>query len=324
MMPLQKTKVEIFSMDDGLDDDSDMEAPALPEDLTSVLSMMEPVDAVLSAVWNQLHADVEAMVAPIAHLEKRWPQHELTKRIVRYIYKAISAPMLSTMPWKAACAYAIERALQPLNNACNEADWFFEIDLLPVLTKAVWEVLSRIDSEVTFRQVQEEAYNVYHHVMDEVLLQKGMWQAVEDTFGGQKERSKVFNALARTYQDALQGAKSDVGPPDGNAPDKNRECAMVRAFFKRWLEDSMNRVWNIEYADRLFTPPAVQELFQRLLSPFGEENGFSCVPSELTTLSGPPPPTWGYVATAVQELFKKWDMVFRGSGPKRGRRAIPY
>jgi len=177
---------------------------------------------------------------------------------------------------------------------------------------------------VTFRQVQEEAYNVYHNVMDEILLQKGMWQAVEDTFAGDKERSKVFKALAHTYQDALHGAKCDVGPPDGGATDKNREFAMVRAFFRRWLEDSMNRVWNIEYADRLFTPPTVQELFQRLLSPFGEENGFSCIPAELTKMSGPPPPTWGYVATAVRDLFQKWNMVFRGSGPRRGRRAIPY
>mmetsp|Transcript_19035 Transcript_19035/g.44419 ORF Transcript_19035/g.44419 Transcript_19035/m.44419 type:complete len:321 (-) Transcript_19035:45-1007(-) len=318
-----RPKVEMFSMAMGdSDEDSDKEPP-LPDSISD-LALTQPDDISHSQLWTQLYTDVEAIVEPVAHLEKKWTQQELTKRLVRYIFKGVTSPAMETMPWREACQHAIQRAMQPIIAACNEADWFFQIDLLPVLTNTVWTVLSVADAEVTFRQVQEESYNEYHRCVDELLLTKGIWRAVEDTFVGDKVQSKVFNALSKTYGDALQGAKCDIGPPEGKRPSgedsKTREFALVRAFFKRWVEDSMNRVWSIENADRLFTPKNVCILFQRLLLPFGEEDGFSCVPAELTAIAGPPPPTWGFVGTAVNDLFRKWDRAFSGPAPKRSRR----
>jgi len=202
--------------------------------------------------------------------------------------------------------------------ACQEKKWFFEIDLAPAFTSAAWEILKfqargANPRHVRFPELQEVVVNEYEEKLDRILLIKAMWDATSATFGSDdsKVQSKVYNALHKAYQGALDECIMDSRPLG--------DLEKVEMFTKRWIDDSMRRAWSsIEGSDRIITPQTVISLFRNLVAPFGADHPFSCVPANLIDNIGRPPSDWPFIKHTVSHMFTVWRQ--ETAGPSSGKR----
>lgn len=255
----------------------------------------------MANIHTNLQNIVGEAVNPIAHLEKTWSQSELTKRVVRYIFNAAKSPELISMPWNEAAKKLVEHAMHGYCAACQEKPWFFEIDLAPAFASAAWELLSASGKpRIRYAELHEFVVQEYEEILDRTLLMKAMWDATNATFSDGNVRSKVYNALFRAYQPALDECLMDKRPME--------ELQRVELFTKRWVDDSMRRAWSsVENSERTITEANVSRLFQNLVAPFGDNHPFSCIPAVLTESIGRPPRDWGYIRTVVTHLFAAWQ-----------------
>merc|ERR1719359_901347 len=91
-------------------------------------------------------------------------------------------------------------------SACQEKDWFFEIELIPVFFSVAWELLRAGRNQVSEHKLEDHVQLEYENQLDRILLTKGMWDASGATFKDDTVKSKVYQALHKTYDTALDEA----------------------------------------------------------------------------------------------------------------------
>lgn len=267
----------------------------------------EPVDMtkILNKVYEGMVPNVTDAVAPIAHMEVKWSEAELLKRLVKYIYKGVSYPDLNKMPWESACRQILEGMMQGFTAACNNAPWFLMIDLVPTLSQAAWTLLSEAGtpSRMPSRQdITTAMSREYHTYLEHLRLDKVLWEASSTCFSDYKVQTKIFHAIAKSRGKTLEDIMAVGRPLD------DMQC--IETFTQRWIENTANRAWSgLETPEKTLTESMMTKLFSKALTP--RQYGvmlFSTVPSSLTGQMGPPPPNWAFISRAVRSVFSSWGV----------------
>lgn len=271
-------------------------------------------EKMLERIHHNLYARVEEAVKPIMHLESNWSEGELVKRVVRYIYNGAKSEDLLNQPWQEAVKNLVDKGMSTYQSACQEKQWFFEIDLAPAFTAAVWEILRRGGRpNAAYERVEEMVITEYEDKLDRILHTKAIWDATAKTFQDAKIQGKVNAALFKAYESALDICLMDSRPLD----DLNR----VELFTRRWIEDSMQRAWNsCPDSERNITEGNVTRLFGNLVAPFGDHHPFTCIPGHLVENIGRPPRDWTFIRQAVRNMFTQWKHQESGSSAAKKRR----
>ena len=159
-------------------------------------------------VRKKIYDAVAWAVSQVIHMEDNWTEGEMIKRIMRYINKASDIEFFCKLPWNEACKQLVERMMHGYTTSCSEAEWFFEIDLVPALCEVAWEFITvgGQSNEVTPVQLQENIVTEYEDKLERVLLDKAMWECSKEFFAHEKLCSKVFQAISRAYWPALDEA----------------------------------------------------------------------------------------------------------------------
>jgi len=274
----------------------------------------------MERIHTNLYARVEEAVKPIMHLESSWSEGELVKRVVRYIYNGAKNEDLPNQPWQEMIKNLVSTGMGTYSSACQEKQWFFEIDLAPAFTAAAWEILRRGGRpNAVYERVEDLVIQEYEDKLDRILHTKAIWDATRKTFNDQKIQSKVNTALFKAYDAALDICLMDSRPLD----DLNR----VEIFTRRWIEDSMQRAWSsCPDSERTITEGNVTRLFGNLVAPFGDHHPFTCIPGHLVENIGRPPRDWTFIRQAVRNMFTQWKQQESGpsSSAKRRKKTKNY
>jgi len=257
---------------------------------------------------------VQQAVKPIVHLEKTWSEEEIVKRLVRYLSKNAKPEQLLNVPWEQAAEQLIENSMHACQAACGDKKWFFEVDLSPIFAAVITEIARSHRQAVPDGQIQRRVSELFEEKVDDMFLLKTLWDVIEPIFEDAGVRSKVYNALSKTYQVALDATLIDRM----HLPELQR----VEAFVSLWMEESMGRAWaSIAGSEQILTEKGIISLFQNLIRPFGDDVRFSCIPGVLMTEIGPPPRNWHFVLQATKELLRQWQTGgSRGSRPAKRRK----
>merc|ERR1719414_572176 len=134
-----------------------------------------------------------------------------------------------------------------------------------------------------------------------------MWEATQATFKDDKVRTKVYNAISKSYWPHLDEALASSMARAHFPHYPQEDLRHVEEFTRAWIHDSMGRAWSAlpsvnEEGEDLLKEDIMCRLFQRLLVPFGEEHPFSCISADLTERIGRPPSDWKFIRQAVREL----------------------
>lgn len=251
-------------------------------------------DAISSSVWEA--------VQDIAHLETTWSEADLAKRVVKYMYKSVSNPELLSVPWDEMCQQLVKGMFHSYSAACGQAEWFFQIDLAPALSAAAMVLLPAVGWRVPPHEVFETINREYNLSLDRITLDRAMKEMVESLFGDdEKACTKVFRAISRAYDPALQTALADPTPME--------DISRVEVFTKAWIDDTACRAWGGlgDNAESMLTEETLVDMFDHLLQPFGDEHPFSAIPRMLTENIGAPPCGWDFIPEVVQGLFPSWN-----------------
>ena len=272
------------------------------------------MEQVLGRIHDSIYTPVWEAVQKIMHLEPNLEKGNLAKKIVKFMNRAASDESLMTLEWDSLC----EKLVQ---NMCGggyafslgESEWFNEIDLSPALTAAAMVLLPAAGWRVPAQQAHELISSACQAQLDKKTLEKAMWEMCENLFGDdEKVRSKMYNAISRSYEPAVETAKKDLTPQE--------DIVRVESFMRAWIDDAACRAWGglHEQAEEVMTQDTLVSIFDHLLQPFGEEHEFSAIPRIFTEEIGPPPPGWDFIPTVVEDLFNKWNNP--ESAPPRKRR----
>jgi len=281
-------------------------------------------EEVQERLHTALNGSVWQLVKQVVHLEPEWSANEMTKRIIKYFYKAGSSPELLSMPWPQAATQFVDHAMQGYSAACGERPWFFELDLAPALCSAIWEVVrvSSTTPRANYPELEQVSTARYEELMDGILTDKAMWEATNGIFGEEPVCNKVYKMLKSSYESASKEVMSSRRP----MPDEQR----VEAFVRRWMESSMGRAMQaFDGSQSLLTPSNIASLFGNLVVPFGENHAFSCIPAALTENIGRPPRNWPFLMKAARQTVAEWSKPgFKKGGPRRnlargGKGALP-
>merc|ERR1712187_1096873 len=93
-------------------------------------------------------------------------------------------------------------AMQGYASACQEKQWFFEINLVTAFTSAAWSAF-RLQARFHYKDVEELVQMEYEDRLDRCLLVKAIWDAASASFLEDSVRQKVYNSLYRSYDAAL-------------------------------------------------------------------------------------------------------------------------
>lgn len=266
----------------------------------------------LERLHTVLHTEITAAIGPISHLERTWSPSEMVRRLTRYLYRAACQDNLCTQQWEHCIKSFIAHAMQSYAASCQEKEWFYELDLAPVFQLAAWEILTAVPARqgAEYRVVEEFAESEYQSYLDETLNNKAMWIAVSTVIPDSKNQLKVFTALQKTYQAALDYVLADTRPLE--------DIRRLEMFIKKWMEDSLTRAWNsVAEPERNLTENISFKLFWKLMAPFGAHHGFSCVPQVLTERIGRPPDRWPFISQTVRGIYQSWSLCI---GTKKKRR----
>lgn len=275
----------------------------------------------LEKLHTILYTEVGEAVRPHAHVEKNWSESEMVKRIVRYIYNQAGKEEVLTLPWEEGVKKFVSSAMQSYAASCQEKDWFYDVDLVPVFQRAAWEVLtaSKNSQGMDYRIVEEIAELECQSYVDETLSNKAMWVAVTTPPVSQivpdvKRQGKIFASLQRTFTPALDLALSDTRPLE--------DLQRLEIFLKKWMEDSLARMWNcVGEPGQNLTEELANQLFRKLMAPFGTRHAYSCVPQVLTENIGRPPDKWHYIPETIRGIFRSWTSQQSAGAAKKRRKA---
>jgi len=272
---------------------------------------------VLGQVHAALHEGVWAAVQLAGNVEPDWTPEEMSKRLVRYLYKGAHSPDLIAMPWREAVQRYLDRAMQSYTSACGDRPWFLDLDLTQAVGAAAWALVrsSPLRPRPQRAEVMQLAMRGFLDRVHRSRLDKAMWEVLEATFeADQSVLSKVYGFLSRAYDAALASISEDTRPVKG--------LKRAETFFKQWMNDSMSRTWTaLPDPESFITEETVSWLFECLLHPFGQEDPFCCIPSWLLGDARRAPRGWSFIRPATQALFRSWSMP--GPPAKRKKRRQP-
>jgi len=275
-----------------------------------------PQEQMMERLHTVLYESVGDAVKHVQATDDKWSESEMVKRIVRYIYKASTADGVATLPWEEACKKFLSHALGAYTGSCQERPWFYDLDLADAFARATWEVLTANASQPRpqYPQVEDIAKTEYESWLDQTLHNKAMWISVEEVFqNDSKVQGKIFASLQKTYPPALDEVIEDRRQLE--------DLEKLQMFVKKWITDCLTRSWNaIGDSERILSEDIAVRLFQKLLAPFGPENGFSCLPSILTENIGRPPDHWPFIRQTVRGIFRNWNAVATSGGAAKKRR----
>jgi len=281
------------------------------------------------ALEDRLHKSIWAAVGEaVNRIAHAGSPDEISKRVVRHMYKAAADPELLTLPWEQTCAELVQRSMDGYTIACGEMPWFYDLDLVPAYTQAAMEIVAASGQVVSPEGVQEIVHAEYEDKLDRNMLDKVVWDVVRDMFTDDKVKGKVYHAFQKSYWPALEEVLNDGTLPTEMryGLDQATELKRVEAFTRRWLDDGISRAWvAIEQSEEGLTEETVMELLRRFIAPFGAEHPFSCLPGALTEGLGRPPTDWSFIRTVAHQLFRQWN----GEAPpskkrkKQGGRGAP-
>mmetsp|Transcript_111919 Transcript_111919/g.361456 ORF Transcript_111919/g.361456 Transcript_111919/m.361456 type:complete len:598 (-) Transcript_111919:126-1919(-) len=256
-------------------------------------------DEVRQAVHGAMTKAVSDALDPLMRLETEWTLPDAVKRIVKYFYKACTFELVG-MQWSKAVELFVENAVSNYSSACCDKPWFFDLDLRSAITDGCWEIVRRGSCvpRPTFQTMEKVVDARYDELMDDILLDKALWDVTAATFGGEGN-SKIYKAIKVGHGASFNEAKTDSRPMT--------DAERVELFTRLWVDDSMGRAWqSVDYVERILTFDTVVKLFQNLIAPFGEDHPFSCVPTALTKGIGRPPASWDFLEQCVAQFFKVW------------------
>lgn len=268
--------------------------------------------ALLQRIREQLYHQVGEAVEPVADLEREWSQRKMTRRIVRYIYKAAKKEDLTKLCWSECVKKLVSSTMDTYAAECQERDWFFEINLTPAFVSAAWELSKSRQQGMSAERLDELVHMEYESVLDRILLITAMWRAANNAFSDHSVVSKVYDAVLESYDMVLDEAIVQNRP----IPDHTR----MRHFTKRWIHESMQCCWNsVDNADGgTITERSVTTLFANLVAPLGDDHPYSCIPNTFYPDGDRPHRNWRYIRHTVKRMFDSWA---RGqSAPSSKRR----
>jgi len=256
---------------------------------------------------------------PVAQLEASWPSNEIIKRVTKHMMRAAADEELLPMEWNKLVKELVQRSMRGYSHSCNESEWYYEIDLVPVLTMTALDILSTAKRIRVHPQAVEDIVRVEcDDAVERCMIEKTMWDTAAAMFTDDKLRSKVWKCLSAAYWPALDEALASSMTRAHLQRPPQEDLRHVEEFMRAWIHDSMGRAWSAlpsmnADGDSVLTEDLMCKLFQRLLVPMGEEHPFSCVSSDLTSRIGRPPHDWKFIRTAVRELVS-------GQAHGRGRK----
>lgn len=282
-----------------------------------------PTDKEIGKVHKHVWKGVCAAVKEIIELETERTEDDLAKRIAKPIYRAVDVELLK-LPWKQAAQELVTKAMTQLATQFSERPWFFQINFVPTLATTAWQLFgygANQGKHIKWEQLEEVvAIECINHV-NRCRLDQVMWQTIQAFFDDEKLRSKVWKALSGAYWRAVEITREEMEQQQGpfswsRKQDPRQDQLRVEMFVRRWIDDSTCRAWGaIESAGMELNEELLDGFFQALVSPFGLEDPFSCIPGELTENIGVPPPDWPFIPNVVHELFDEWT-----SGSKKKRK----
>lgn len=279
------------------------------------------IDGVYERIHSALYNAVGQAAAQVQHLDGGWSEAEMSKKIVRHLYKGASEPELMNMPWDEACKEMVKKAMNGYTASCGDCGWFFDIDLVPAFMGAAMELVAASGQAVPPEAMHEVLQSEYEDALDRRMLDKALWEVISTVFSEEKVRQKAFQALSKAYWPALDEILND-----GNLHreimyglDEATELRRVENFTRRWLDDGISRAWvSIEQSEAGLNEDTLMELVKQMLAPFGEDHPYSCLPGAFIDRLGRPPPDWAFIRTVVTDLFRSWSG--DSSGPAKKKR----
>lgn len=277
-----------------------------------------PAEKMLEKLHGVLYDEVGPVAKACFMLEKKWSESEMTRRIVGYLYKSACNPELVKMDWKDCCTAFVNGAMNAYAASCHARNWFYKIQLAPVFGRAAVEILtaSVAANLPSWEDVNERAIEGYNCYLDECCTQKGIWTSVTKFFPfcpGDKLASRISSVLQKTHKQACDHVLEDSRLED--------DVDRVEAFVKKWMEDSLPRIWMVLGSDarrRSLTPAVAEKLFHQLIAPFGLSHDFSCLPIVLWEAIGRPGSDWKFVAETARNIFWRWEQ--EAARPRKKRR----
>jgi len=256
----------------------------------------------LEMMQQVLRTNISDAIQSIGELEDEWTEEETLECIVKSFQKAGHMPELLALPWAQAVAHFVEHAMRGYAAACCDRPWFFQLDLAEAIRAALWEILSASRSIPLpmYRELEITANESYEELMDAMLMDKALWEATAVTFRDEHICSKVFRCLHASHGAAVAEACDDTRPLG--------ELQRVEVFIRRWMEESMCAAWQAlqDCGNEQLEESSIAALFQQLVTPFGEDHPFSCVPFVLTKGIGRPPSNWPLIWQAASQLATSW------------------
>merc|ERR1711959_567847 len=134
-------------------------------------------------------------------METEWDQKEMNRRIMKYFTKGTTSEGLLNIPWPEAAQQIVESCMHGYSAACGDKPWFFDLDLAKPLSLVAWEVArSGISQyEATYPDVEEFTTSRYEEMMDNILLEKAVWEIAMAIFDNEKVTSKIYKALNQAH-----------------------------------------------------------------------------------------------------------------------------
>jgi len=269
-------------------------------------------DAMYNAIYN-------AVKEATAHVV---PESEISKKIVKHVFKACSDPEILQLPWQHACKEVVERAMVGYCGAAGDLDWFFDVDLVPAFMVVAYELVQRSGASVQESVVYEVVQAEFEAELDRRLLEKSLYDVCSKIWKEEKVSSKVAQCLHKSYWTAFEEVLQDgtLQREMLYGLDQKSELRRVESFTRQWLDDGIGRAWVIiEGSQAGINQQIVMKLIKMLLAPFGDTHPYSCLPGGFIDNLGRPPQDWAYIRICSAELFRSWS----GEGAKKKRRTGP-
>jgi len=262
----------------------------------------QSVEELVGRVHNAVGTPVWDAVGQIMHLEPNSSEDQLAKRIVKYICKSAGDEKLLGMEWDQICEHLTKGMFHGFSSSCGECEWFHTIDLAPALSAAAMVLLPAAGWRVSPQQAHHTISMAYQFLLDRRTLDKVLWEMIQNLFDDEKVRTKIFNAMSRSFEPARDKARNDMTPQE--------DITRVETFMRSWIDDCACRAWGGlgDQKEEYVNQETLVQLFDHMLQPFGDDHPFSAIPREFYENIGAPPPGWDFIPQAVEDLFNSWAL----------------
>eukprot|EP00927_Polykrikos_kofoidii_P023005 TRINITY_DN21312_c2_g1_i1.p1 TRINITY_DN21312_c2_g1~~TRINITY_DN21312_c2_g1_i1.p1 ORF type:complete len:532 (+),score=91.77 TRINITY_DN21312_c2_g1_i1:25-1596(+) len=280
-------------------------------------SQSQRVDVVAKAT-HVLYSHIWEDAEQIMHLEDEWSHLELSKRVSKYFCKATQMPGLLKMPWDEVVKHVLRNSMPRYAAGCSEKLWFFEFDIAPALCSGMCELVSAMEvgHRGFYQAVKRLTISEYERIMDELLLDKAIWEATVNIIDENWVGNKVFKVLQQARASALSKSANAGNScvSDGRSTDSlvSEALSQVECFLESWVTETVYKLGSlIDDPVAELSQSCFLRLFQYLIAPFGKDHPFSCVPAEFTASIGRPPHDWDVLQDIVESCFEDRERTAR-------------